>query len=83
MPVHSAVLTLDRTRKPGTIERLRDVPWLTLGDPQDLRLPVVADPPDRPSDKALWRVLERDPGVLHIDLVFSDFSDLQSTEVLP
>ncbi|MFT7521488.1 MAG: hypothetical protein ACI9MC_003639 [Kiritimatiellia bacterium] len=81
MPVHAAVLTLDPSAAPTTLQKLGCMEWLTLGEPQGFRLPVVADPPDRDADRVVWRAIEHLAGITHIELVFSEFSDLTQPEV--
>ena len=74
MPVHGAVLTLAPN---ADVAVLAPVRHLTLGEPTGQRIPVMVDTPDRAADRTVWRHLERLPGVAHIELVFTDFSDLK------
>ena len=76
MPVVSAVLHAI----PGKMDTLRTTlaqdPRITLGEPQDDRLPVVAVTSNRIDDKQLWRDLEFNDNIRFFELAFADFSDI-------
>lgn len=78
MPVLGAVLTLSDQPDlaAGTLSQLSADPRVTVGPPQRGRLPVVLSTDTRAEDKALWRSLEEQPGITHLELAYADFSDL-------
>lgn len=79
MPITAAVLHVDPDR-PGLARELGADRRITVGLQFGDRLPVVVDTAGRAADRAVWRSLEEHPAVRHIDLVFSDFSDLTNPE---
>lgn len=85
MPIVSAVLTLspDPALRAQTLAELAELPALTAATAHKDRLPVVVDTPDRGEDRAAWTMIESLPGVLHIELVFADFSDLRAPAAHP
>jgi hypothetical protein len=78
MPVLSAVLTLPDAE--ATLVALADKPEVPLGPPNGVRYPVVLSTETRQADKALWNWVQALPGVVHVELVFVDFSDLHAQE---
>lgn len=80
MPIVSAVMTVVPSRKDALLRELAERPELELGPPAGLRIPVVIDTVDRAHDKQAWKRLETTVGVLALDLVFADFSDLHAQE---
>lgn len=76
MPVHGAVLQLDPSHAARVRKTLAAMPRVTSGPSDGLAQPVVLETPDRAADKELWRLLSELPGVLLVQPVFSDFSDL-------
>ena len=76
MPVVAAVLHAHPDRMGSLIHGLGSDPRLTLGEPVDGRLPVVADTPSRREDKQLWRAIETRDEVRLVELALADFSDI-------
>jgi hypothetical protein len=76
MPISALVLALDPKLASITRERLSGDPRLELGSIQGARLPVVAETADLHSSRELVRELTCTPGVLAVDVVSVDFSDL-------
>lgn len=74
MPVLSAVLTLPDPA--AALTALASKPEVTIGPPKGVRYPVVLSTDSRQADKALWSWVQALPGVIHVELVFVDFSDL-------
>lgn len=82
MPVLSAVLTLptEPRARAAALDGLRGLPGLSLGvEHAGGRLPVVLESSSRAEDKALWEAVSAVPQLLHVELVFADFSDLDDT----
>jgi hypothetical protein len=71
------VVTLD----PALGELARDAiasdPRVTLGEPQGCGLPVVTETETLSAGEDLVREIGRIPGVLNVDVVEIDFSDLE------
>ncbi len=86
MPVLSAVLTISNqpAARTAVLDQLAATPGVTVGEiADDVRVPVVLDTDTRAADKALWTQVSTLPGVLHVELVFADFSDLDTGEPPP
>lgn len=88
MPVAGLVLTLtdDTAMEAFAIESLSTLSGLTLGSLQEHhKLPVATDVDSVDEQSDLWQTIARIPGVLLVDLVFEDFSDVGefSSEALP
>lgn len=82
MPVLSAVLTLppDPAARRAALDELAALSGLSLGvEHAGGRLPVVLESSSRAEDKALWEAVSAVPQLLHVELVFADFSDLDDT----
>ncbi len=77
MPVSGLVLTIssDARVRESLLGALRARPEVSLGRCEARRLAVATDTTDEESDRALWRWLEAQAGVEHIDLVFVHFDD--------
>lgn len=81
MPVAGLVLTLadDDALCAFAVENLRALPGVSLGEMQRARkLPIATDVDTIDQQTALWQDLSRVPGVLLVDLVFEDFSDVEA-----
>ncbi len=79
MPVLGVVLTLE-AGPPRAGDLIREIRGVALvGAPTGARLPVVLETWERGEDEALFDRLRAVAGVVHIDLVFADFSDLGLT----
>lgn len=82
MPVSGLVLTL--SAEPGQDDRalraLAGHPMIDIGDRQGPRLPIVVDSPTDEEDKAVWEWLHQCPGVLFVDLVYTDQSADAATD---
>ena len=88
MPVAGLVLTLtdDTAMEAFAIESLSGLSGLTLGSIQEHhKLPIATDVDSVDEQSNLWQTIARIPGVLLVDLVFEDFSDVGefSSEALP
>ena len=82
MPVVSAVLVLsaDSGDRNACLEALAADERLTLGPRSGYRLPVVAVTDTLADDHALWKGLQRMPGVLHTEVVWAAMDE---TEGMP
>jgi hypothetical protein len=81
MPVAGLVLTLvdDDALCAFAIDNLRAIPGVSLGELQRARkLPIATVVDSIEAQTALWQDLSRVPGVLLVDLVFEDFSDVEA-----
>ena len=78
MPIVSAVLHVSQERMSDVIRDLSSDACLTVGEPIQGRLPVVASTVDRSADKAVWRSIERHADVRFLELAFADFSDIHT-----
>ncbi len=90
MPIAGLVLTLadDDALCAFATHSLRALPGVSLGELQRVRrLPIATDTDTIEAQTALWQDISRTPGVLLIDLVFEDFSDIEeasfSSDVFP
>ena len=83
MPVIGAVLHLDAARLQGTRDALEADHHITLGPLSGTTQPVVIETTSRREDKAVWSRLEQLAGVLLVQPVFADFSDLLETGCPP
>ena len=72
MAISGLVLTLtdDDAQRAQAMLSLAALPELDLGDLAGLRLPVVADTPDRRADRDLFERLQAMPGVLFADVAY-------------
>ena len=80
MPIAGLVLTLDDDLALGALatDALRAMPGVTVGELQRARrLPIATDADSIESQTDLWRSIAGTPGVLLVDLVFEDFSDVE------
>jgi hypothetical protein len=79
MPVAGLVLTL--SEEPGleafALDALRGTEGVTVGElQQHHKLPIATDADDLEGQESLWQRVACTPGVLLVDLVFEDFSDV-------
>jgi hypothetical protein len=73
MPVVGAVLVV----APGTdLAAVSADPRFTVGQPAGSRVPVVLETTTRREDVDIWERVVAIPGVLDVQPVFADFSDL-------
>lgn len=64
------------------IDFVSTLPGVSLcGEPGERRLPVVLETAQKNDDEPLFAALGALPGVVGVDLVFADFSDLLPSEV--
>lgn len=82
MPLLAAVAHLDphpdaRLRALAALAR---IPGFCAGSPVEGRLPFVLESTDRDEDRERWEAVAATPGVMHLELVLADFSDLTSPE---
>lgn len=72
-------MTLDNdpARRRAALDALSADPRLTLGDACGNRLPLVAETETLDEGEALFAALAVAPGVLFVDVVSVDFSDLE------
>jgi hypothetical protein len=66
-----------------TLERLREVAGLSLGEPCDAAAPAVLDALDYDAHDSALAAAMADPGVWAVDVVFHDFSDVSFFDRLP
>lgn len=81
MPVAGLVLTLadDDAMCDFAANILRAMDGVTVGELQRARrLPIATDADTIEAQVALWQEITKTPGVLLIDLVFEDFSDIEA-----
>lgn len=81
MPVAGLVLTLadDDALCAFATDALRALSGVTLGEMQHARkLPIATDADTIEAQVALWQDISKVPGVLLVDLVFEDFSDIEA-----
>lgn len=88
MPIAGLVLTLspDNQLQQHSVELLSTLATVTLGALQrGQKLPIATDTPSLEEQQELWQHIAQIPGILLIDLVFEDFSDIGefSSEQLP
>jgi D-arabinose 5-phosphate isomerase GutQ len=77
MPIGAWVVTLsDGPRDEALAARLAD-PRLTLGEATRNRLPVVVETVTLAEGEALFEALSAERGVVFVDVVSVDFSDLE------
>lgn len=84
MPVVSAVATLpaDPALQARLLGVLHATDGVTVGPVQaGHRLPVVLESDDRSTDRALWRTVSSLHGLVHLELVTADFSDLDPSHL--
>lgn len=82
MPVHGLLLLLqgDETTRAACVAELAQDPGLTLGERVGARLPAALELDDPMGlEPALARLLGH-PAVSFVDLVFSDFSDVEAVD---
>lgn len=79
MPIGGLVVTLDPdpSRRDAALGALAADPRLTLGEPVHDRLPVVAETSTLDEGDALFREVAGAPGVLFVDVISVDFSDME------
>lgn len=80
MPVCGWVVWLDEDPKTWskTHETLALLPRVTVGEGQGSRLPLVTESTDPAHAHIAHRQLMAVPGVIHVDLAYSDLSDVES-----
>lgn len=85
MPISGLVVTLDRdhTACAAALAELRAVPALELGEHSAGRLAAVLEADDYAVHDARLAALRAVPGVVWVDVVFHDFSDLRDFERPP
>lgn len=85
MPVSGLVLTLARDHAvcAAALSDLRDFPALALGEHSAGRLAAVLEADDYARHDAHLAALRAVPGVVWVDVVFHDFSDLRDFERPP
>lgn len=87
MPILAAVVTLDPATAPHgpAVASLAAQEGVDVGELQGHRLPVVVESGRPREDEARFDALRAVPGVLAVDLVWADFSDLveHPSEVVP
>lgn len=76
MPVSALVLTLDPALGDVARESLALDPRVTLGEACGTRLPVVTETESLADGEDLAIELARTPGVLGVDVISIDFSDI-------
>ncbi|MCC6646042.1 MAG: hypothetical protein IT374_10780 [Polyangiaceae bacterium] len=79
MPIGALVVTLDPdpARRAAALLALSADARVTVGEPRGGRLPVVSDTATLEEGDRLFRELAEVPGVLFVDVVSVDFSDLE------
>jgi hypothetical protein len=75
MPVSSLVVTLEGRSRDVLDELARD-PRVTLGELQGCHLPVVLEAATLEESESVVEGLTRRPGILFVDVVTVDFSDV-------
>lgn len=79
MPLSSLVVSLTPAPLAETCTRLAsDITGLDLGVPNGRRVPAVLDAPDYETHDRRLEALRQDEGVLFVDVVFHDFSDVST-----
>lgn len=78
MPIVAAVVHLSGRPVDAlhALAGLARLPGLVIGERHGDRLPIVLDTPTREADREAWDAVSATPGVVHVDLVCADFSDL-------
>ncbi len=79
MPISGWVLTLgpDESQRIQVVQRLQSDARVTVGEPAGARLPVVLETSSPNEGHAMIEDLSDSPGVLFIELVCLDFSDVE------
>lgn len=84
MPISALVLHLDPSKDAAAVqEALRGLPGVDLGTDFDGRLPATVETETAESHGDALDRLSATSGVLHVDLVYHDFSDVDRVERLP
>jgi hypothetical protein len=84
MPVVGAVLNLSTEphERESALAHLRSHPSVTLGDHQARGYPLVIEFDCKSQEKAIWEEIQSIQGVMFSSVVFADFSDLVSEEIV-
>ena len=78
MPVLSLVATVDPEAGQAVHATLSRQPDLLVGEEIDGRLPIALDVPEALGVDARFQELLTIPGLLHLELVWADLSDLHA-----
>jgi hypothetical protein len=80
MTISALVVTLNPPCAEEALAALARDPRLTLGEPVDARVPIVAETPTLRAGKELCRELELVPGVAFVSVVRIDFLEEEEEE---
>ncbi len=75
MPISGLVLTTRASDQAAVLDALRKTPGVTVGEPNDRRVPVVAEAPTLSAARKLTESLMHMTGVEFVDVVSVDFQD--------
>ncbi|MBT3218559.1 MAG: molybdopterin-dependent oxidoreductase [Proteobacteria bacterium] len=83
MPVLGAVVTLcsNAALRQGAIDDISDIPFVTVGEPQGHRLPIVIETSEPREEKAVWRSVLAVDGVVHAGLANATYESLDQAIV--
>lgn len=79
MPISGLVLQLaqDSTLTDSVTQALRLDSRVSVGDLVNNRLPIVVETQSLAEDETVFEELSRTPGILFVELAFTDFSDVE------
>jgi hypothetical protein len=77
MPISGLVLTLveEPHARQGALEILRRHPAIEVGEPADVRVPIVVETTDAEEDRLVWEWLHAIPGVSFVVVAFIHFDE--------
>ena len=80
MPISGLVITFDApvNEQRDTIESLRAIPEIELGDASGCKLAIVVDSDNKRRDQAIWDVVRGLPGVTDLSVAMVVFDDHQT-----
>lgn len=83
MPISSYVLQMESENREASLDALKKIPWVTIGESKTNGVPVVIESTSQQEAKERGETLADIPGISTALLVYHNFEDLQNCESQP
>ncbi len=80
MPISSYVLQIEGDSQDASLDALKGLPWVTVGESESNGIPVVIESESEQEAKARGETLAGLPGISNAVLVYHNFEDIQESE---